>query len=77
MYFFLNIFLQIPIFGSFGQATDPFYQQRLVLGSVRGTIMELGTLLTYSVRVFEFLFFFSQIFSLKITIEINELVVIF
>ena len=33
---------QIPLYGAFGRANDPFFQQRLILGSVKGTIMELG-----------------------------------
>ena len=33
----------MPLFGAFGRVnSDPFYQQRLILGSTRGTIMELG-----------------------------------
>ena len=33
---------QLPLFGAHGRANDPFLTQRLVLGSVRGTVMELG-----------------------------------
>ena len=33
---------QIPLYGAFGRSNDPFFQQRLILGSVKGTIMELG-----------------------------------
>ena len=40
--FIYLLMCQIPLYGAFGRANDPFYQQRLILGSVKGTIMELG-----------------------------------
>jgi len=33
---------QIPLYGAYGRGADPYFHHRLILGSNRGTIMELG-----------------------------------
>jgi protein transport protein SEC61 subunit alpha len=36
------VLLQLPLYGAYGQSSDPYYHYRLLMGSSRGTVMELG-----------------------------------